>query len=323
MTAIDHLLARALLLKEPKVPSDTVPYEDTAYPAFAPDGTPPWISCGRESADDTAARHLQTLCEVAVTHATPDQVADFITEQVPTPRSAWILGCVLLLADAPDGARFWWQYAAGGGSDAASYCLYLHHRALGDSHAAAFWLEQSGIDRQDCDTSVPTVLRILRHLIPAAGRSRTEAMIAVMDYVSGAVAAGYARNPDYEIPLPGPDFAEQIGIILAVTSTVSKPSRHEHEVGAAALPNRPPLHPGENPAEERGREPERVLEVEAVDNESAAILKEAIAACWETATADLTAPKRDRPGVRLRYYLDRRPLIDALRTSGTRATQPS
>ncbi|NEW69870.1 hypothetical protein G4H13_05425, partial [Streptomyces rapamycinicus] len=115
---------------------------------------------------------------------TPSQLADFITEQLPAPRAAWFLGCVLQLADAEDGARFWWQYAAGAGDDAAAYCLYLHHLALGDNHAAALWLEQTSLETQhytdttnpaaddtpDVDASIPTVLRILSHLTSAADR---------------------------------------------------------------------------------------------------------------------------------------------------------
>lgn len=154
MTSIDDLLARALLLKDPQVPPDTVSYEDTAYPAFAPDGALLWDGYGRDRTDDTAARNLQVLCEVAVTHSPPGHLADFITEQLPAPRGAWILGCILQLADAEDGARFWWQYAAGAGETAASYTLYLHHLALGDSHAAGFWREQTGLDAQ-LDAAAP------------------------------------------------------------------------------------------------------------------------------------------------------------------------
>ncbi|WP_302185377.1 DUF6207 family protein [Streptomyces sp. GMY02] len=47
-----------------------------------------------------------------------------------------------------------------------------------------------------------------------------------------------------------------------------------------------------------------------------------MAACWESATADLVAREMDQPGVRLRYYLNRRPLI-TLHVSHTGATQRS
>ncbi|MFE9890666.1 DUF6207 family protein [Streptomyces scopuliridis] len=277
---------------------------------------------------------------MAVTRAHPGQLADFITEQVSAPRGAWILGCVLQFADAEYGARFWRQYAAGAGAragDDAASCLYLHHLARGDSHAAAFWREQTGIDTPQetnatspadddaaadslsVDTSIPTVLRILSRLTPAAGRGHSEATVAVMEYVAAAVAAGYAYRPDYEIPPLGPHFAEQIEIILAAASPGSSRRRRP---SSTALPNRP--HTDDRLNESRAQEPERVLvEVAAMDDESASAFKEAIAACWEAATADLTAREMDTPGVRLRYYLDRRPIIDTLRASRTGASQRS
>ncbi|MEU1791975.1 DUF6207 family protein [Streptomyces sparsogenes] len=324
MTAIDHLLARALLVKDAQVPADAVPYEETAYPAFT------WDSCDRDLRDDTAARHLQALCGVAVAHSTPSQLADFITEQLPAPRAAWVLGCVLQLADAEDGARFWWQYAAGAGDDAAAYCLYLHNLALGDSQAAAFWLEQTNLEPQhhtdtttpdgddapDVDASIPTVLRILSRLTPAAERRHTEATTALMDYVAAAVAAGYARNPGYEIPLPGPHFAEHVEIMLGATSAAARSSRQRRQ-SAMNLPNRRSCRPHQV----RAQEPESVLmEVAVADDESAAAFKEAIAACWDIATADLTAREMDQPGVRLRYYLNRRPRIGTFYASRTNAT---
>ncbi|MFI7104247.1 DUF6207 family protein [Streptomyces sp. NPDC050161] len=340
MIAIDRLLARALLVNDPQIPADAVPYEDTAYPALTPDGTPLWDSCGRDLTDDTAAKNLHALCEAAVSHSTPGQIADFITEQLPAPHGAWILGCLLQLAAAEDGARFWWQYAAGAGEPAASYCLYLHHLALGDSHAAAFWREQTGIGTQpntdsttpagndapaySLNIDIPTALRILSHLTPATGRGRTEAADAVMNYVVAAVTAGYARNPGYEIPLPGPHFAEHIEIILATTLSAPGSSR-PREPSATALPNRPPLdlHADDRP-QAYAQEPDRVLvEIAAVDDESASAFKEAIAACWKTATADLTIREMDHPGIRLRYYLDRRPHGATLQESRTRAVQPS
>ncbi|MFE2500089.1 DUF6207 family protein [Streptomyces scopuliridis] len=226
---------------------------------------------------------------------------------------------------------------AGAGDDAASYCLYLHHLARGDSHAAAFWREQTGIDTPQetnatspagddaaadslsVDTSIPTVLRILSRLTPAAGRGHSEATVAVMEYVAAAVAAGYAYRPDYEIPPPGPHFAEQIEIILAAASPGSSRQRRP---SSTALPNRP--HTDDRLNESRVQEPERVLvEVAAVDDESASAFKEAIAACWEAATAERTAREMDTSGVRLRYYLDRRLIIDTLRASRTGASQRS
>lgn len=331
MKAIDDLLARSLLLKNPQIPQDTVAYDDIAYPLFMIDGPFPGGDLGHDLADETAAAHLRSLCEAAVSHSASgqlaEQLADFITEQLPAPRGAWLLGCLLQLTDADEGARFWWQYAAGAGDTAASYCLYLHHRALGDRHAAAFWHDQSDIAdtdddlvcRNGIDDSVPTFLRILHRLTPTTRRAHTDTTLAVMDYVAAAVTAGYDLHPEYEIPLPGPYFAEHIEILLAATS----PDPHHGRRPTRALPNRP-TDTDDRPDEEHAEEPEQVLvEVAAADDESASAFRDAVAACWEKATLRTArARETDRSGVRrLSYYLDRRPLTEALRTPRARTAQ--
>jgi hypothetical protein len=54
-----------------------------------------------------------------------------------------------------------------------------------------------------------------------------------VEYVPGAVAVGYLANPDFEIPLPGPDFADHIGIILAAASAL------QHHTGAGRSQRQP------------------------------------------------------------------------------------
>ncbi|MFI1731594.1 hypothetical protein ACH40E_20755 [Streptomyces acidicola] len=231
MTAIDQLLARALLRNSPRVPTDTVPYEDCVYPVLTPDGT---ALVDDDPADTAAAARLQILCEAVVAASTPDTL-EFVTEQLPEPRSAWVLGCALQLADTDEGARFWWQYAAGAGDVAASYCLYLHHLSRGEEHAAAFWHNQAGFDTPTdseplsltggCptthqirfDATLATVLRVLSHLHTPGTRTRTHRADAVANYVARAVTNGYARHPGVEIPVPEPRFADRIAFILSHT----------------------------------------------------------------------------------------------------------
>ncbi|MDI5912187.1 MULTISPECIES: hypothetical protein [Streptomyces] len=55
-------------------------------------------------------------------HPTP---LEFLTGQLPEPTSAWLLGCALRLAGVDDGARFWWQYAAGAEFTPAAYCRHV------------------------------------------------------------------------------------------------------------------------------------------------------------------------------------------------------
>ncbi|GHE50163.1 hypothetical protein GCM10017771_71970 [Streptomyces capitiformicae] len=227
MTPMDELLARALLLDEPVVPHDIVP----GAPCRAPGAGQ------RDGTSAMAARDLRTLCETVLAHTTPDSLQDFVTEHLPEPPGARVLGCVLQLADAEDSARSWWQYAAGAGDDLASYCLYLQHLVLGDAEAAAWWREQTKIGTRPApefllavpdpgvptayDASFPTVLRALTHLDRTTPPRRTELVDAVMHYVPGAVALGYVDNPDFELPLPGPDFAENMSVLLTAASAAA------------------------------------------------------------------------------------------------------
>ncbi|MCX4791758.1 hypothetical protein OG369_38485 [Streptomyces sp. NBC_01221] len=250
MTRIDELLARALLLDEPSRPKDIVPRTAVETPPMgnAPEAAPG--SGGRDALAAVAVRDLHALCEVLVSQAPATALQGFVTEQLPAPPGARVLGCVLQLADADDGARSWWQYAAGAGDRAAAYCLYLHHLSLGESDAAAWWYQQTQIDTcptpdhtaksartqaeksshslkvpepiKNLDTSTPTVLRVFRNLMRRADRPRTEVVDALMHYLPTAVAVGYVNDePDIDLPLPGPDFAERISVLLAAASSIS------------------------------------------------------------------------------------------------------
>lgn len=233
MSTIDALLAQSLLLREPHVPADVVPYDD-----LLDDDLLLWQHRADDTTDDSAAHSLDALCETVVSHCTPDQLADFLTDQIPQPATARILGCALHLAGIDIGARFWWQYAAGAEDAPASYCLYLQHLAHGEPHAAALWHAQTGLgytadqDTPDAgeyvpalhsmsaDSSLSTVLRVLAQLtrtLPT--RRHTPAARAVIEFVASAVTGGYARHPDLEIPLPGTYFAEQLEIVIAATTS--------------------------------------------------------------------------------------------------------
>lgn len=130
----------------------------------------------------------------------------------------------------------WWQFAAGAGQPAAAYCLYLHHLAQGEQVTAQWWHQQTDDlepppEPTACQehhergpapawhpaahtvtsTSTTTLLRVLRHLAKHTVRPpRTAAVSELMSYASTAVTAGWLREPDSDIPLPGPDFADRI-----------------------------------------------------------------------------------------------------------------
>jgi hypothetical protein len=188
---------------------------------------------------------LRALCETLVLHTAPATVAKFVTAQLPEPRSALVLACVLQLTDSDEGARFWWQYAAGAGQAAAAYCLYLHHLALGERDTANWWFRQTD-DVQPppeppaCDdsdswnpaehriTSASTThfMRILRHLAKQTVRSRPAAVSELMAYIPEAVTAGYLRESDTELPLPGDEFACRVNSLLGAADRPHTWERH-------------------------------------------------------------------------------------------------
>ncbi|WP_217238375.1 hypothetical protein [Streptomyces sp. AC555_RSS877] len=230
MPSTDALLARARLQADQPATADTVAYEDCAYLDLDPDTD----SLPGEPADTAAVELLDHLCDVVVTTVAPDAL-QFLTGQLPEPTSAWLLGCALRLAGVDDGARFWWQYAAGAEFTPAAYCLSLYHRARGEAHAAAFWQDQTGLDTTDAsdtlivsgicppehqlsfDASISTVLRILSRLDAPGQRSRTRRADAITNYTANAVTRGYRRYPGVEIPVPEPRFADRIRFILSAT----------------------------------------------------------------------------------------------------------
>ncbi|MFC0843567.1 hypothetical protein ACFH04_07455 [Streptomyces noboritoensis] len=232
MTCIDDILSRALLARDRHVPRDVVPPTATPHPTTShliPGDVDP----------GTAGEDLRALCETLVTHTPAADIATFVTDQVPEPRSALVLACVLQLTDTSDGARFWWEYAAGAGQSAAAYCLYLHHLALGECETADWWHHQADTvslppgapapepeadvcasgdwhagNHRLTHTSTTTILRVLRHLAKYTARPRPAVVTELMAYVPTAVAVGYLRQPDMDLPMPGPGFAHQIRTLL-------------------------------------------------------------------------------------------------------------
>ncbi|MEU3174958.1 hypothetical protein [Streptomyces sp. NPDC007000] len=233
MSAIDQLLARARLHHRADVPDDTVPHDDGPLPDPLPAAAPP---AGPGHTDPATARQLHTLCETAVAALTHDVLA-FLTDQVPDHHSAWLLGCALHLAGIEEGARFWWQYAAGDGHRPACYTLSLHHHVRGEQHAAAFYAQQTGLDLTSeagasetlpvagaCpptdfrfDAGLSTVLRILSELAAPGHRRRPHRIDALTNYVADAVTPHYSRHPNIELPVPEPRFADRVGFLLSTT----------------------------------------------------------------------------------------------------------
>jgi hypothetical protein len=155
VTPITDLLARALLLDKQDAPTDVVPYPEPG--ALCPiGGSAEWAAgpSSRARTSGRAANDLQTLCETVVTH-TGAALQNFISDNLPEPPGARVLGCILQLTGAEDSARFWWQYAASAGDSTASYSLYLQHLSLGDPKAAAWWRRQTHVDTTPAPERMP------------------------------------------------------------------------------------------------------------------------------------------------------------------------
>ncbi|MCQ8831591.1 hypothetical protein [Streptomyces malaysiensis] len=255
---IDHILARALLNPTPPIdfeaaearlaarhadPGGAPPHE---RPPQHPRGTAGAAEAAAPGADERMAQDLHTLCEAIM--ARPDaltQLRDFLTRRILEPPGSRVLGCVLQLAGHEDHAQFWWQFAAGAGDPAAAYCLYLHHMALGEDGQAHAWLEwwheQAGNDIPPVtdtvedwaatDHEMAAALRILHGL--KRGQEVPPATTAVIHYVARAV--DFIDDPDIDLPLPEPGFADRIEDL----TTTKAAAASAPPAGRAVLPERP------------------------------------------------------------------------------------
>ncbi len=259
-SSLDQLLAKARLVPAPytqaeieaavervaaRVGARLRPGGRTPHPATPrPEGIPA-PQRGRE-----AAQNLRTLCETVL--AQNDALAHlrlFLARSMPEPPGARVLGCILHLTSREDSAQFWWQYAAGAGDTAATYCLYLHHLALGESGEAHWWHDQADVTpavpgersaeeetEQSAEEEIAIALRVLRTL--KTGKAAVPGPVsAVLEYVP--VAVGFVDD-DLDLPLPDPDFADRI---QALTVAPAVPQPH-HRCSAAPLPERKPGHRG-------------------------------------------------------------------------------
>ncbi|MFE4397935.1 MULTISPECIES: hypothetical protein [Streptomycetaceae] len=96
---------------------------------------------------EQAWKDLRSLCaRVIAADSAPDDLAGFIDVHYADGIGARVLACLLHLADDRDGARWWWQYAAGAGDHTSVYCLLLDHLRRGELHDATWWSRQLADD---------------------------------------------------------------------------------------------------------------------------------------------------------------------------------
>jgi hypothetical protein len=73
-------------------------------------------------------------------------LARLVNDSAIEPDGALVFACMLYLTGRRESAQFWWQFAAGAGSERAAYCLYLHHRQRGELKDAMHWFHQTDFD---------------------------------------------------------------------------------------------------------------------------------------------------------------------------------
>lgn len=108
--------------------------------------SPGAVRASRYSTDCEQAAHDLDLAVTLVINA-PEAAASLSRlvddQECIAPEGALVFGCLLHLARYREAAQFWWQFAAGGGSRTAAFCLCLHHRWHGEFRDADYWRAQS------------------------------------------------------------------------------------------------------------------------------------------------------------------------------------
>lgn len=279
MSPIDQLLARARLVDEPYTPEEINTAAERLTSRVTARRAAPHTREQAESVPegprDVAARDLRTLCETAVmSSGALASLKRFVARSLPEPSGARVLGCILHLTEQEDSARFWWQYAAGAGDGAATYCLYLHHMAHGEEPEAEWWHTQataavdghsrSATERPDFDATLAVLRGLEETDEPVPGLAARAAQVsAVLNYVPAAVS--YVDD-DLDLPLPDADFTDRITSLTTTTPPArqARPQRPRPadllpeprtrpaaSLYAAARPARLPLQPAAAPAASR------------------------------------------------------------------------
>lgn len=114
--------------------------------------------------------------------------------------SALLFGCLLHLADRTEGARFWFQYAAGAGSRTAARCLHLHHLARAEVRTARHWKQQ--VQALPPDEHMPPLPPVPEDLEEALGASViwTSPPITTQDLTGLTCGPGRSGRPPYRLP---------------------------------------------------------------------------------------------------------------------------
>jgi hypothetical protein len=95
-------------------------------------------------AHEQLAHELDLACTLVLTAANAaPTLSRLVNDQRIDPEGALVFGCLLHLTGHAEACRFWWQFAAGGASHTAAYCLYLYHGRYAEFRDANYWRRQA------------------------------------------------------------------------------------------------------------------------------------------------------------------------------------
>ncbi|MFG2616171.1 hypothetical protein ACGFXC_00965 [Streptomyces sp. NPDC048507] len=136
--------AESRLLRAPRAPDAPAPAVRNRRRPFG------WSDPARDRPLDSerARRDLKAACLAVVCDPRAGQdLGRFLDGGHADPPGAAVFGCLLHLAGLREGSRFWWQFAAGAGTQRtapAAYCLFLDHSRRGEHHDARLWARELG-----------------------------------------------------------------------------------------------------------------------------------------------------------------------------------
>lgn len=133
------------------------------------------------------------------------------------PAGALVFGALLHLAGYRDAACFWWQFAAGGGSRNAAFCLFLAHRRRAEFRDAEHWRTQgrrltAHLHRHSASGSRESLLpqEVQHDLIKQCHSGRR---LVLPPRLEAAINRLHVECPDAdfgEIPQPSATLAEEL-----------------------------------------------------------------------------------------------------------------
>ncbi|MEE1940824.1 hypothetical protein V1L54_15665 [Streptomyces sp. TRM 70361] len=149
-------------------------------------------------------------------------LARLVDRRRADPEGALVFACLLHLIGHREAAQFWWQFAAGGGSRTAAFCLYLYHRSLAEFRDADHWREQAarlartpGPLRTAATGPAPRRGFLLpdgirRDLLRQCHRGRHPRLPAAVEAVLNRLRVTGEDEDFGEIPQPAPGLPEEL-----------------------------------------------------------------------------------------------------------------